>query len=367
MSPVPVLRDKQELGNVFKIMRKDVIAAIVGFVIGAASLAGGDDQSDLRAELERLQRETARAMQQGWDAKGAAPADGRGNELAIFPVEDLTVPIVDVYPPPCDLRVFDPGPTLFSGPTEESFQTYGTIEELAELVRVTVEPSAWEEGVLTPIGMSLSVLNRSAILGKVRALLDRTLRPRAHRGISVDFEVVSVPPALARRLRTARGGKLSQSDRAALEAALAGGSARRILGLRGNGLMGAHFLVSHGRQVAVLSDFDVEVAQTSSAADPAVHIAQAGGYLSARAQATDDGKVISLDLDLRIQELAGLRRHATRRSGHLDLPDLLTQASQVSVRLAPAVWSIVASGTPRPGEHRLFLVRARTIERGGAR
>ena len=207
----------------------------------------------------------------------------------------------------------------------------------------------------------------TAILGKVRAILDRTLRPRAHRGISIDFEVVSVPAALARQLRQAGDGRLGESERTALDAALAGASARRVFGVRGNGLMGARFLVWHGRQVAVLSDFDVEVAQTASAADPVVEIAQAGGYLSARAQATKDGKVISLVLGLRTQELVGLRRHETRRSGNLDLPDLLTQDSQVSVKLASGVWSIVASGTPRPGEHRLFLVRASALERGGAR
>ena len=348
-------------------MRIDVIFALVGFVIGAASLAGGDDKSDLREELERLQREAARAMQSGWDAKGAPPADGRGNELAIFPVEDLTAPIVDWYPPSDGLAFSPSEATLSSGPGVDSFQTFGTIEEVAELVRVTVEPLAWEEGVLTPMGMSLSALNRPAILGKVRAILDRTLRPRAHRGISIDFEVVSVPAALARQLRQAGDGRLGESERTALDAALAGASARRVFGVRGNGLMGARFLVWHGRQVAVLSDFDVEVAQTASAADPVVEIAQAGGYLSARAQATKDGKVISLVLGLRTQELVGLRRHETRRSGNLDLPDLLTQDSQVSVKLASGVWSIVASGTPRPGEHRLFLVRASALERGGAR
>jgi hypothetical protein len=352
-------------------MRKEVILAIAGFVIGAASLAGGDDESDLRDELERLQREAARAMQVGWDATGAAPADGRGNALAIFPVEDLTAPIPFVIPPSHDLEFSDSEYPLFASRAEESPQAFGTIEELVELVRVTVEPSGWEEGTITPTGFNLLVMNRPALLGKIRVFLDRTLRPRVHRGVSIDFEVVSVPAALSRQLRAAGsggvGGKLSDSDRAALDAALAGGSARRVLGLRGNGLMGAQFLVWHGRQVAVLGDFDVEVAQTASTADPVVQIAQAGGYLSALAHATQDGKVISLALGLRIQELVGLRRHETRRSGNLDMPDLLTQDSRVSVKLAPGVWSIVASGTPRPGEHRLFLVRASTLERGGAR
>jgi len=344
-----------------------VILAVAGFVIGAASLAGGDDESDLRDELERLQREAARAMQRGWDARGAPPADGRGHQLEIFPVEDLTAPIPHVIPPSHDLEFSDSESPLFASQAEESPQAFGTIEELAELVRMTVEPSGWEYGTITPQGFGLTVLNQPAILGKIRAFLDRTLRPRVHRCVSVDFEVVAVPAALSRQLRQAAGGKLGDSERAALDAALAGGSARRVFGLRGNGLMGARFLVWHGRQVAVLGDFDVDVAQTASTADPVVQIAQAGGYLSARAHAKQDGKQISLVLDLRLQELVGLRRHETRRSGNLDMPDLLTQTSRVSVRLESGIWSIVASGTPRQGEHRLFLVRASALERGGAR
>ncbi|MHC4449005.1 MAG: hypothetical protein ACYS0E_02525, partial [Planctomycetota bacterium] len=79
-------------------MRKELWAAVLGFLVGAAPIAGGDDEQDLREELRRLQREAARAGQQHWEAKGLPPGDDRGNQLAVFPVEDLTGPWYDQIP-----------------------------------------------------------------------------------------------------------------------------------------------------------------------------------------------------------------------------------------------------------------------------
>ena len=343
-----------------------MILAVAGFVIGAASLAGGDDESDLRAELDRLQREAARAMQRGWVAKGAPPSDERGNELALLPVEDLVTPVFDVIPPSHRIGVFENDEfPLFAGIADEGQLAFGTAEELVELLRTVIDPAAWEAGVIYPHGKQILVLNRPATLGRVRQFLDRTLRPRAHRGVSVDFEVVAVPGKLSRRLQAARGGRLGDTERKALDEALNSGAARRVIGLRGNGLLDARFLTWHGRQIAIAGDFEVEVAQTASTADPVVQVVQAGGSLSVRATTGESAKRISLDLRLMHQELAGLRRHETRRSGNIDMPDLLTQDARVTMNVAPGVWTIVAAGTPRPGEHRLFLVRARLTERGG--
>jgi hypothetical protein len=348
-------------------MRKEVILAIAGFVVGAATLAGGDEESDLREELGRLQREAARAMQRQWEVEGTPPSDDRGNQLGFFPIEDLTYPRYDFIPPSHMLDNEDSESPLFGGVSEEGVLPFGTGEEIMELVRMSVDPAAWEEGLVNLAGETLAVMSRPATVGRVRSFLDRTIRPRAHRGVAVDFEVVSLPRSVAQRLRGSTGVGLSKQQRAAIDGALEAGRARRVIGLRAAGTLGARFLVWHGRQVAVVGDFEVEVAQTASTADPVVQIVQDGGYVAVRAATDDAGKEITLDLGLRLEELRGIRRHETRKSGDLDLPDLADQQSDVNIRTPNGVWTVVASGMPNPGDHRLFLVRASLLERGGAR
>jgi len=348
-------------------MRKEVILALFGFLIGAATLAGSDDESELRDELARLQREAARAMHQEWESKGLPPADGAGNQIGFFPIEDLTRVRRDVIPP-SHLQVFEDSEyPVFGGYAEEGVLPFGTGEEILEQIRMSVDPESWESGIIALTGNKLAVVTRPATVGRVRAFLDRTLRPLAHRGIAMDFEVVEMPAAMLRKLRETSGGQLDAAARARLDEAITVGSAKRVFGLRGMGTLGTRFVVWHGREVAVVSDYDVEVAQTASTADPVVTIVQAGGYIWTLAQVDNTGKQIALDLGLRLEQLEGIRRHETRRSGVLDLPDRADQQLRVAMRVPNGQWSIAGSGTPQPGVHRLFLVRASLLERGGVR
>jgi len=348
-------------------MRKEAILALAGFLVGAATLAGGDDESDLREELARLQREAARAMQRQWESSGLPPADGAGNQIGFFPIEDLVQPRYDFLPPSHLLDSEGSEYPLFGGYPEEGQLAFGTGEEIMEQVRVSVDPEAWESGVINLAGSTLAVVSRPATVGRVRTFLDRTLRPLAHRGVALDFEVVELSGAMLRKLRETTGGSLDAAARGKLDAAIAAGTANRLFGLRGTGALGTRFMVWHGRQVAIVSNFDVEVAQTASTADPVVSIVQAGGYISTRAQVDSTGKQISLDLGLRLEELNGIRRHETRRSGVLDLPDRTEQEVRLGLRVPNGAWQIASSGTPVAGRHRVFLVRASLLERGGVR
>ena len=256
---------------------------------------------------------------------------------------------------------------LYGGYSEEGRFAFGTGEEIMEQVRVSVDPEAWETGIVNLAGDTMIVAARPSTVGRVRAFLDRTLRPLAHRGVAMDFEVVELPAAMMRQLSNNPGGRLDASARGQLDSAIASGNARRVFGLRGMGSVGTRFVVWHGRQVAVVGDFDVEVAQTASTADPTVSVVQSGGYIATRAAVGGDGKQLTLDLGLRLEELTGIRRHETRRSGVLDLPERSDQAVNLALRVPNGAWTVASAGTTSEGRSRVFLVRASLLERGGAR
>lgn len=342
-------------------------AAMLGFLVGAAPIAGGDDEQDLREELRRLQREAARAGQQHWEAKGLPPGDDRGNQLAIFPVEDLANPWYDQIPMSGNFLSEDSEAPLFGGQSEEGLMPFGTIEEIAEFVRTAVDPVVWEDGsVLSMNSQALVALASPATNGRVRELLDRKLRPLAHEGVSVEFEVVELP---AKMIRTLRFGTkpLTNAQRTSVDEAIRMGAGKRILALRGMGTMSSRFSVWHGKQIALIADADVEVAQTASTADPVVQIAQAGGSLSVRAERGGTAGEIKLELQLRMRELEEIRRHETDQAGVLDLSTMSDQDADLVLNAPTGAWVVAGAGSPRTGTHRLFLVRAASLARGGVR
>ncbi len=348
-------------------MRKELWVAVLGFLVGAAPIAGGDDEQDLREELRRLQRQAARAGQQHWEAKGLPPGDDRGNQFAIFPVEDLSAPWYDQIPMSGEFLNEDSEAPLFGGQSEEGLLPFGTIEEIAEFVRTAVDPVAWEDGAMLSMNArSLVALAPPATNGRVRELLDNKLRPRAHEGVSVEFEVVELPAKMMRGLRN--GSKpLTNAQRTSVDEAVRMGVGKRILAIRGMGTMSTRFSVWHGKQVALVTDADVEVAQTASTADPVVQIAQAGGWLSVRAERGATAGALKLELQLRMRELEAVRRHETDQAGVLDLPTISDQDANLVLSVPTGAWVVAGAGSPRPGTHRLFLIRAASLARGGVR
>ncbi|MHC4939542.1 MAG: hypothetical protein ACYTHK_11280 [Planctomycetota bacterium] len=348
-------------------MRKDLWAAVLGFLVGAAAIAGGDDEDTLREELRRLQREAARAAQKHWESDGRPPSDDAGNQIAVYPMEDLIAPLYDELPMSGEYLSEGKEYPVFGGQAEEGILPFGTIEEIAELARTVVDPAVWEETAsLAMTGQSLVSLAPPATNGRVRELLDRKLRPLAHQGVSVEFEVVELPGKLLHSLRT--GTKpLTNAQRTALDEAIRAGTARRVIALRGSGTLGTRFSIWHGKQVALRADSDVEVAQTASTADPVIQIGQAGGWLGVRAERGDSGNSLKLDLRLRLRELKEVRRHETDQAGVLDLPTLTDQNADVILDVTPGAWNVAGAGGVEAGRQRVFLVRASALARGGVR
>jgi len=350
-------------------MRYRIWAAVLGFLVGSAAIAGGQDDGDLdelREELARLQREAARLAQKDWELRGAPPANDAGLELGILPVEDITAPTPWFLPPSDRYLSEDDETPLFGGQAEEAPQPFGTIEELSEMVQVSIGGEVWEHASITPHAHNLVLLAPPATIGRCRELLDQKLRPRVHRNVVVDLDVVQLPWSLARSL-TRGGAAVTNAQRTAIAEAIRGGDAARLTSLRAVTTPGGRSYVWHGDLVAVRSDSDVEVAQTASVSDPVVQIVQAGTLLAVAAERVGGTNRMRLDLVIRRRELGPLRSAATKQADTLDLAEWGDQEVALNLEVVSAAWTVAGAGSSGDGKHRVYLVRAIELERGGGR
>jgi hypothetical protein len=334
-------------------MRKELFAAALGFVIGAAALAvGQEDEGDLQERLERLQEAVDRAR---LDAPGGQDLLIRdlGQELRVYPVFDLTAGVPQFH--------------ARRENVEESADPYfpaGTIEELSELVRVSVKPWTWEQNAwMAAVGQTLLVGQSRAIHADVARFLDEKLRDSAHRCVTVEAQAVDMPRELYRALAAGASTALGAEQAQALAAALADGSAKRVFDVRATGLAGQHFVVSHGRQVAVVARAPAVVAKGVRDQDPEIEAMRAGGYLAVRPSLGTPGR-ITLDVDAGLDAVEDLAVLATGTGLAVDTPKLRTCRARTSLTVPERTWAIVGGGTPLDGGTRVLLVRATRLPRG---
>ncbi|MEE8104806.1 MAG: hypothetical protein V3T86_04650 [Planctomycetota bacterium] len=109
--------------------------------------------------------------------------------LHVHPVADLTTPLTDFLPPDIMLIGVDEEAEtpLFGGVAEEGTpQPFGTIDELIELVRSSVQPEAWEDpATMSAQRASLVVYNTPGMQNEVADFLDDL---RGFLGIVVTIE-----------------------------------------------------------------------------------------------------------------------------------------------------------------------------------
>jgi len=346
--------------------RRDVFAVLLGFLAGAAALAGGqEDDRELRRRLERLERAAARLLA-GEGAGGAdqAPPMGKGaHRLRFFPIADLCSGVPDHIPP--DHYGAATEKPLFGAVSEEAPMPVGTSEELMELVRTRVWPGSYEEGAnMAALRRAMVILNRKPALDDTDEFLNR-LRTKVMRCVSVELEAVDLSRELYLALQ-ADGAALSRARYEQLQAALADGTARRIFACHATGLDAQRFLVWHGRQLAALADFEFVGAGTGAGVDPQVEVVQAGGYLSVRPTLGDDPASVRLEVEGRLDELAGPIQARETAAGTLDEVPLRRAAARFSATVPARTWTVAGSGAV--GEPtRVLLVRATPLARGGAR
>ncbi|MHC4971288.1 MAG: hypothetical protein ACYTG3_03060 [Planctomycetota bacterium] len=347
-------------------MRKDLLAAALGFLVGAAALAGGEeDDWELTKRLQDLQEAIARLQRDERPVADRLPPMGpQGLELELFPVFDLTSGRRDYLVP----ELVRESEQYFGGWGEAAAQPYGTVEEMMELVRSCVWPASYEEGaVLHAQGQTLIGVNKRAALLDTERFLDR-LRVHAHRCVTLELEAVDIlAPQLHRRLVAGGTTTLSAEQVDALAQALADGSAKRAFGARTTCFMGQRAVVWHGRQVAVLNEPDVTVAQDKSADEPEVGVVNDGGWLGVRPNLADGPAWITLDVDARFDEL-GPRVARETGAGRLDLPAARRVECRTALTVENRAWALLGGGTRAGEAARVLLLRATHLPRtGGAR
>ncbi len=339
-------------------MTRTVCIALLGFLAGAASLVGGRGGNEgLVARLAELREAAAAAMAAERPADGESAAVEEDPPLALFPVQDLVGPRRDFPPPGEDGN--EPAPEWAGAPL-------GSLEELMELLLVTVWPQDSEEGFLHASGQTLLASQTRGKLADVDRFLEQTLRSRANLTVAMEGEVVEVPSALARTLAAESGVSLRPESRSALQEAIKSGEARRLFAARVSGLAGQRVLVWQGREAAFVGDFDMEVAEKSAAADPVVAVVVSGGYLSIRPSVGEDPSTVTLDLEFRLDGIEPrFRVVETEVGGGIEVPVLLRRGCRTTVTARERAWTVVGEGAAEADRRVLFLVRATLLPRKG--
>ena len=352
-------------------MRRDALCIVLGLLLGAAPLAigQGQDEEQLAERLRALQNALAKAMHRAPAVEGIPAVDARGYELAVVPVADLTAAIQDHYPPVNRLGGHkDAEGPLFGMVGEEALQPFGTIEEVMELVRGSVWPQDWEEGgQILAQGKNLVIHHKPAMASGVRTFLDRDLRPRSHRSVTVRAEIIEVSAAFHRTLTGLKDATLPSAKRFALDEAVKAKTAKVLFSGRVTGLLKQRVVLWHGRQVAVLADAEVEVAEKSKTTDPVVDVVQAGGYIWVRAVVSAADRV-RLDIAVGLDELKEpIEQRETNQSGTLDMPVIATVRARTTIEMPVRTWAMVGNGVAGKDHVRILLVRGELLPRGRAK
>ena len=338
----------------------------VGFLLGAAVLVGGQgNDEDLELRLWELREQAARLQGANAHRGGAVPpVTDRGFRFAMFHITDLLYGVRDFIPPS---RADGPDDApMFGGQVEIAPQPFGTVEEVGELVRVRVQPEAWNTvgASLQPLGAALLAMNRRDVLRDVQRFLDEELRPLASRTVSLDVLLLEIPGPQAAALAAKAGTDLDPEELSGLAA-----GARRLFAGRALALPRQRVVLWHGAQAAAVTDHDVEVAQESKTADPVVRVEMRGGIVGIRATpdaAAERGRIErTMDHETADERMRTVK---TEASGEVQAPARRAFHAAADLIVGSGRWAVAAEATGAPGARRFLLVRPTVLLRpGGAR
>lgn len=234
----------------------------------------------------------------------------------------------------------------------------GSLEDLQEWLRTQAGREAWEgpggswlraEGPRTLLAHAAPAT--LARLGTTLAQAEQAwLRP-----LRLDLLAVRLSPEAA----SPRAG--APADAAAAEAlaraALQGTGLRAGLSLLL--LPGRTATAFAGQQGAYVTDYDVEVAQRSSASDPYVSALRTGLSLEATLWPGLRAGELRLELDAHVAELLRVEPGAAGDQRPLELPQVASTQVVASATLQERAWTVLPGAAPR-GEaaHVLLLARA---------
>jgi hypothetical protein len=275
--------------------------------------------------------------------------------VRVFDVGALTVGRRDFIPEQPPGSVHDEATPLFGGEAEEPVLPVGTIDELIELVKSGVAVHDWTEEE----GTDLRAASRTRLV--IRA------RPQVVEAVArflADLERRTLATVTV-ELRAALVGK--DADGADVEALLQPSAAGPSLAI--TAFPGQRAAAFAGRQRAVLSAYDAQVAQSSTASDPAVDVANLGLAAGVRAYPAAGGDAVRVVLDGFLAAAAGdLKRLDAGAQRTVEAAPWWIDSLRADVVLRPGTWRVVGTGARGPGGTAwAFLARATPSPfRGGA-
>ena len=236
-------------------------------------------------------------------------------------------------------------------------------DDLKQLLGETVNAGAWDSGVdsLEYENGTLRVTAGPDVQKAIAAAID-LLEARAARAVVVEIELVELAPGALEGLAP---GLLEEGTAAGLRAAAADKARGRVAHrLVARGGAGRYAFGSSLRRRTYVRDFDIEIAQEASIADPVMGELEEGAILEVRPHFSAAEDLLHLEIlfqTAHLAELADFKLPATS-GGRLELPRMDSTEIRTCVALPPGRTLLLAATDYRPstpGWSTVVLLRAR--------
>ena len=326
--------------------------ALLGVLV-PAGLALRAQEKPASGDLDRLIEDAKRALA----AKQAGKPKALAFEQHLYDLRDLTTPVRDH--PARSLNLVPSGGFGFGFGEEYAEEPLAFYEgdTIADMIREYVQPDSWDELRSASIEYrnGILVVTHTARVHEEIAAFLAELRSRAASQLTIDV----------------RGIRLSGAD---LDAVLGDASAlvvsedgeRRLAKLLEEGratvlFAGAVQCVNTQRvnlteltRRSYVQDYDVEIAEASSIADPIVQVLEEGVVVDVRPFLAGNGELAILEVRADLAHLDGMGEIETP-VGNIELPKL--SILRIRTTLATAIGrSVVIGGTVADGDEGAMLI-----------
>ena len=290
-------------------------------------------------------------------------------QLAMFDVRDLVIPPRD-----------EVGRDLIGDILRTGYDEEGVFEEiepssigedqLIDIIVAGIDPDSWdEEGRAIEIRRSVLIIRQSPEVLKKIVDLIADIRSAWSRMIEVTVDVLSVTPEAWNSVFMSGSGSQLELDREGADALAARiGSAagiERLARLSSVCNSAQRISLQSTSSVDFLTDYDVEVASGSAAADPIVSRRQVGHQVDLRPTLTYEGEEIVLRLICQAVQLEGTEEIAYPGDSVdrpvIQLPSFSFAEARTSARIATGGACVLALSDASRGsapERVVFMVRA---------
>jgi hypothetical protein len=340
-------------------MNRALVAVLAALILIPAALAllsrsprlAAQEDPKAEEKLDALIRSLTDALAQR-EAAIARPV--LTFEQHLYDVRDLVVRVEDY---PARLRRLVPSGGFGFGFEEEPSEpaTFFEVDTLVELIRETVAPASWDELSSTSIGATpagcIVVRHTPAVHERIAALLGE-LRKTTGKRVAVDLLLVDCADA---DLRESAGTGFIL-DEAAEKKLLAAAKVLRSASVTATNLQVVGLV--DATSVSYVQDYDVEVAERSTLADPIVQTFSDGLVAQVSPVVTGAGDLVVLELRVLLQVARRPIAIVETPIGAIETPCLETLDLRTTLALPAGRWA-VAGGATTDGDGHGWLLLAR--------